>query len=164
MSEDEDEWVEPVAIGGLVLLVLLGVANYTGTGCTELIGKLYDGMIHLGDSVAVVSLVGGVVSFGVNRLLAPDERRPTERQGPSSSGSVFWRVLGFGGRGDRTAGAPDGEDSSRQPLTILAMRVFLVLFFAGLLATVAGWWLAGTYDTQCVSGFWSGFLSGRLPL
>jgi hypothetical protein len=163
MSETDDEWVEPVAILAVVGAVFIGVANLAGSGCTGLLDRFYDGMIHFGDSVAVLSLVGGVVSFGVNRLFASDERRPTERQGPSSSGSVFWKVLGFGGRGDRTAGAPDGEDSSRQPLTVRAMRGFLILFFVGLLATVAGWWLAGTYDIQCVSGFWSGFLSGRIP-
>lgn len=166
MSETESEGVGPIAVVGSILLVLLGAANYAGTGCTDLIATMYDGMIYLGDSVAVLGLAGGVVAFAANRLVAPDERRPTERQGPSSSRSLFWRVLGIGGSGGRSARTNEDEDeeSSREAWSILAIRFFLVLLLCGLLLTVAGWWMAGTYDVQCTSGFWSGFLSGRLPL
>lgn len=159
MSETEDEWAEPLAVIGLVLAVLVGVANYAGTACTEFPGVLYDGMIYLGDSMAVLGLAGGVVAFTANRFVDPHERRPTQRQRPSSDGTAG----GFGGRDARPTQTQEREEPSSRSWTLLAAKLFLAVLVTGGLLTLAGWWLANTYDVQCASGFWSGFLSGMIP-
>lgn len=147
MSEAEDDWVEPLALVAGVLVALVGVANYVGTDCTALFGKIYDGAIIVGDSLTLVGLVGGVVAFAANRFVDSRRRRSTQRRRPQSEPSRR------------------GEDRGRsgRSLTLSAMKWFAGLLLLGAVVTLAGWWLANTSDIQCASGFWSGFLSGRIP-
>lgn len=159
MSETDDEWERPVAVIGAIVLVLLGVSNFAGSECTEIIGKMYDGMIYLGDSLLVLGLAGGVVAFTANQIVASRKRRPAQRQHPVSDGTAG----GFGGRDARPTQTHEQQQSSDRSLTLVAVKFFLVTVLVGGLLTLAGWWMVNTSGIQCASGFWSGFLSGRIP-
>lgn len=157
--DDDGEWEEPVAVVGAVVLVLLGVSRFAGSECTELVGKLYDGMIYLGDSLLVLGLAGGVVAFTANRVVASLKQQSAQKQRPASDGTAG----GFGRRDVQPTQTHEQQQSSDRSLTLVAGKFCLVTVLVGGLLTLAGWWMVNTSDIQCASGFWSGFLSGRIP-